>query len=222
MVSKKFFRNGELMDKVRVFLVDDHPVVREGIRRLLDLDERVQVVGEADNAEEALGQVASTSAKVVLMDIKLPGMDGIEATERLMAQDPNLRVVILSSFGDRYLTPCIEAGACGYILKTATQPEMVSAVVRAAGGQSPIDPALAQMLFNLPGRQTQHQQRPGLSDRQQEILKLVAQGVTSKAIAVRLYVSDATLTRELRRVFDFLGVSDRAHAVAEAYRQQLL
>ena len=214
--------NGDPMCKVRVFLVDDHPVVREGIRRLIELDERVQVVGEVENAEEALGQVASTSAKVVLMDIKLPGMDGVEATRRLTAQDPELRVVILSSFGDSYLTPCIEAGACGYILKTATQPEMVSAVIRAAGGQSPIDPALARVLFNRPGRQTQHRQHPRLPDRQQEILRLISQGVTSKDIAVRLYVSEATLTRELRRVFDFLEVADRAHAVAEAYRQQLL
>ena len=222
MLAEIIHNIGEPICKVRVFLVDDHPVVREGIRRLLELDERLQVVGEAENAEDALGQVALTSPTVVLMDIKLPGMDGIEATQRLTSQNPDLRVVILSSFGDRYLTPCIAAGACGYILKTATQPEMVSAVIRAAGGQSPIDPALAKMLFNRPSHQTRHQQRPGLSDRQQEILRLIGQGVTSKDIAVRLYVSEATLTRELRRVFDALGVADRAHAVAEAYRQQLL
>ena len=220
--AKIMISNSDLNGKVRVFLVDDHPVVREGISRLLELDERVQVVGEADNAEEALGRVMLTSANVVLMDIKLPGMDGIEATRRLTERNPDLRVVILSSFGDSYLTPCMEAGASGYILKTATQSEMVSAVIRAAAGQTPIDPALAKMLLNRPGRQTHQRQRQGLSDRQKEIIKLIAEGVTSKDIALRLYVSDATLTRELRRVFDFLGVADRAHAVAEAYRQQML
>ena len=210
------------MRKVQVFLVDDHPVVREGIRRLLEMDERLQIVGEAANATEALGLVTSTLAKVVLMDIRMPGMDGIEATRRLTAQDPELRVIILSSFGERYLIPCIEAGACGYILKTATQPEMVSAVIRAADGQSPIDPALAKILFDRPGR---HSDRSGsllLSKRQLEILGMVADGVTSKRIAAKLSVSDATLTRELRRIFDFLDVDDRAHAISEAYRRNLL
>ena len=210
------------MCKVPVFLVDDHPVVREGIRRLLEMDERVVVVGEAGNATEALSLVPSTSAKVVLMDVRLPGMDGIEATRRLKVLDPELRIIILSSFGERYLIPCIEAGAFGYILKTATQPEMVSAVIRAAEGQSPIDPALAKLLFNRPGQTSRRYGPPGLSQRQQEILRMVADGVPSKGIAAKLSVSDATLTRELRRVFDLLGVDDRAHAIAEAYKRHLL
>ena len=120
------------------------------------------------------------------------------------------------------MIPCIEAGACGYILKTATQPEMVSAVIRAAEGQSPIDPALAKLLFDRPGQTPRGSGGPGLSHRQQEILRMVADGVPSKEIAARLSVSDATLTRELRRVFDLLGVDDRAHAIAEAYRRNLL
>ena len=136
------------MRKVRVYLVDDHPVIREGIRRLLELDERIQVVGDADNGEEAVSQVVATSAEVVLMDVQLPGMDGVETTKQLTDRHPDLRVVILSSFGDRYLAPSIEAGACGYILKTATLPEMISAVLRAADGQSPINPRLTRMLFS--------------------------------------------------------------------------
>ena len=210
------------MATVRVFLVDDHPVVREGIRRLLELDDRIQVVGETDNAEEALAQVAITSPKVVLMDIRLPGMDGVEATERLTAQFPCLRVLILSSFEDRYVTNSIRAGACGYILKTATQPEMVSAVLRAADGQIPIDPKLTSMLLERSGNQSKKSKRPVLSGRQLEILRLIANGVPSRAIASALSVSDATLTRDLRRVFDLPGVDDRTHAIAEAYRQLLL
>ena len=205
--------------KVRVFLVDDHPVVREGIRRLLIMDDRIRVVGQADSGEQALEHLAKTSVNVVLMDVMLPGMDGIEATERLLAQEPELKVVILSSFGDRYLTRCIEAGACGYILKTATQSEMVSAVLRAADGQSPIDPKLTRLFWNGHPRRVR---RPRLSGRQRRILQLIADGVPSRQIAESLSVSGATLTRELRRIFDLLGVDDRAHAIAEAYREKLL
>lgn len=207
------------LPKVRVFLVDDHPVVREGIRRLLTMDERIQVVGQADSGEQAVEQIAKQSVKVVLMDVMLPGMDGNEATERLTAQDPELRVIILSSFGDRYLARSIEAGACGYILKTATQSEMISAVLRAADGQSPIDPKLTRLFWNGHPRRVR---RPRLSGRQRQILQLIADGVPSKQIAETLSVSGATLTRELRRIFDLLGVDDRAHAIAEAYREKLL
>ena len=210
------------MSKIPVFLVDDHPLVREGIRRLIELDERILVVGEADSGEEAVDGVMATSAKVVLMDVKLPGINGVEATRRLTTQDPHLRVVILSSFGVDYLPPCIEAGACGYILKTATQPEIVSAVLRAAEGDSPIDPKLTTVLLNRQGVQLRMMVGRGLSNRQKEILRLIANGVTSREIAKGMSVSDATLTRELRRIFDFLGVDDRAHAVAAAYRENLL
>lgn len=210
---------GPWLQKVRVFLVDDHPVVREGIRRLLSMEERIQVVGQAESGEQALEQIAKASVKVVLMDVMLPGMDGIEATERLTAQDPELRVVILSSFGDRYLARSIEAGACGYMLKTATQSEMISAVLRAADGQSPIDPKLTRLFWNGHPRRVR---RPRLSGRQRQLLQLIADGVPSRQIAETLSVSGATLTRELRRIFDLLGVEDRAHAIAEAYREKLL
>ena len=210
------------MRKVRVYLVDDHPVIREGIRRLLELDERIQVVGDTDNGEEAVSQVVATSAEVVLMDVQLPGMDGVETTKQLTDRHPDLRVVILSSFGDRYLAQSMEAGACGYILKTATLPEMISAVLRAADGQSPIDPRLTRMLFSGNAGQSKKVKRQGLSSRQQEILRLIAEGVPSKEIAARLSMSDATLTRELRRSFDILGVDDRAHAIAQAYKEELL
>ncbi len=210
------------MHKVLVFLVDDHPVAREGIRRLLELDERISVVGEANHGEEALERVAATSPQVVLMDIKLPGMDGIQATKRLIAQNPQLRVVVLSSVGDRYLAPAIEAGACGYILKTATQAELVSAVLRAAEGQSPIDPELTHLLLSRQAVQLKRLQSRAFSNRQQEILRLMADGMASSDIAARLSVSRATLTRELRHIFDLLGVDDRTHAIAQAYKQDLL
>ena len=135
------------MAAIRVFLVDDHPIVREGIRRLLEMDERIEVVGEAEFGDEAVERVSTICPKVVLMDIVLPGLDGIEATRRLMAQNPDMRVVVLSSFGEHYLASAIEAGACGYILKSAMQPELVLAVLQAAGGGNPFSPSLGKVLF---------------------------------------------------------------------------
>lgn len=207
---------------ITLFLVDDHPVVREGIRRLLELDERLSVVGEAGSGEEALERLNGCPADVVLMDIRLPGMDGIEATRQLRARHPDLKIMILSSFGDEYLAEAIEAGANGYILKTATQPELTRAVVQTASGQGPLDPTLTPRLFDRMAELSRAARSQDLSGRQREILQLIADGVPSREIAARLSMSQATLSRQLRHVFDLLGVDDRAHAIAEAYRRDLL
>ena len=210
------------METIRVCLVDDHPVVREGIRRLLERDERIQVVGEAASAEDALTSVEETSPRVVLMDIRMPGVDGIVASRRLTANDPTLRVVILSSFGDQYVTSAIEAGACGYVLKSATGPELVEAVVQAADGQSPIDSKLASRLVGRLAELAKTGQPRCLSHRQQDILRLISDGVSSKDIEIALSMGHATLTRELRRIYDLLDVDSRAHAIAEAHKRGLL
>ena len=210
------------MGKVRVFLVDDHPVVREGIRRLLEQDDRILVVGEAGNAEDALERVVPNSTRVVLMDVILPGCDGIDATRRLISLDPDLRVVILSSFGDNYLTSAIQAGACGYILKTAPQPELVKAVLQAADDQFPIDPSLSKVLFARFANMAKRTQAQGLTDRQRWMLRMVADGLASKEIKAQLFISDATVKREFRNIFNLLGVNDRAQAVAEAYKRNLI
>ena len=210
------------MSTIRVFLVDDHPVVREGIRRLLELEDNISVVGEANTAEEAIGLVAASDADVVLMDIRLPGIDGIEATRNLKTLDPHLKVVVLSSFGAEYVDQAIAAGANGYILKTATQPELARAVVLAADGLSAIDPRLTPHLFDRFAELSKAARVDEISSRQREILGLIAEGMSSKEIASRLSVGHATVTRELRHIFDRLGVDSRTHAVAEAHRRGLL
>ena len=210
------------MDKIRVFLVDDHPVVREGIHQLLELDERISVIGEAGDAEAAVEQIRARTPEVVLMDIKLPGTDGIEATRRIKDRLPESKVVILSSFGDHYLTQAIEAGACGYILKTASQPELVAAVIQAANGQSPVDPGLSGDLFAQFAKLAKGTQTNGLSTRQQEMLVMVANGSSSRDIENQLFVSEATVKREFRNIFNFLGVNDRVQAVVEAYKRKLI
>ena len=129
---------------------------------------------------------------------------------------------MLSSFGDQFLLESLEAGACGFILKSATQQEMVNAVLSAAGGDLPIDPKLTNVLLSRNGAQLKMSAGHGLSIRQENILRLISDGLSSKEITFRLSISEATLTRDLRHVFDFLGVDDRAHAVAAAYRHKIL
>lgn len=208
--------------KTRVFLVDDHPVVRAGMRQVLELDDRISVVGEADSGEEVLEQLSRCPADVVLMDICLPDMDGIEATRQLRARHADLKIMILSAFGDEYLAEAIEAGANGYILKTTAQEELTRAVIQTASGQGPLDPTLTPRLFDRMAELSRSAQSQDLSSRQQEILRLIADGVPSREIAARLSMSQATMSRQLRQVFDLLGVDDRAHAIAEAYRKNLL
>jgi NarL family two-component system response regulator LiaR len=208
---------------VKVFLIDDHQVVREGTRRLIELDGQCVVVGEAASGEDALNNPALGLANVVLCDIMLPGMDGIETTRRVVEKYPHLRVVVLSSFGDNYLGPALEGGAAGYILKRATKDELARAVREAAGGGSPLSPALNAMLVNR--YRDMQNQKPGqgtVTERQREVLKMVAQGVTTKEIASKLFLSPATVKRELRHVFDLMGVNNRAHAVAEAQKRGLI
>jgi DNA-binding NarL/FixJ family response regulator len=154
--------------------------------------------------------------------MKLPGMDGVETVRQMKRQRPEAKIVIFSGFGSEYISQAIEAGADGYLLKTVSPAELVEAVHQAARGESPIDPQLAPALldrFAHLSRLTQHQ---GLSRRQYEILRLVAGGLPSKAIVAQMAISDATLKREIRAIFNYLGVNDRAHAVAEGYRRHLL
>lgn len=210
------------MKVVRVYIVDDYPLAREGIRRLLEVDPRIKVVGETESGESALDGVAISSPDVVLMDVNLPGINGVETTRLLTSRHPELKVLMLSSFGDQFLLESLEAGACGFVLKSATKEEMANAVLSAAGGDLPIDPKLTPILLNRIGVQLKVGVGQGLSNRQENILRLISDGLTSKKITVRLSISEATLTRDLRHIFDFLGVDDRAHAVAAAYRHKIL
>ena len=210
------------MDPISVYLVDDHPILREGLRRLLEQDDGVQVVGEAGSGEDAVGGVLQTSPQVVLIDIKLPGINGVETTRRLLVQDPQVRVVILSSFGDQYLSQAIQAGACGYILKSSPYSELAKAVRQAAGGQAPIDAALSGLLVSRFADMARGSELGGLSHRQRDMLLMLADGLSSKEITAQLFISEATLKREFRNIFNTLGVNDRAQALAEAYRRNLI
>ncbi len=210
------------MSKVGVFIVEDHPLMRVAMRRLLEQDENFFVVGEADNAEEALERLGTLSADMVVMDIQLPGMDGVEATRQLKLHHPHLKVVIMSAFGEEYLVPSIEAGADGYMMKGLTADEVLHGLLQAAKGTPPIDAALTRHLMDQSVIGSATQAAPFLSLRQLEVLRLVSNGLTTKEIATSLSVSDPTIKREFRKIFDMFGVNDRAHAVSEAHRYGLI
>ena len=205
-----------MAEPIRVFLVDDFPVVREGIRRSLEPEKGVAVVGEAASAEECFATLDPGTVDVVMMDIRLPGMNGIEATRQLRVMHPDLKVIILSAFWDGYLIQAIKARASGYILKTATRDVLADAVVRVAGGKFAIDPDLTERLGSAWNEHVE------LTPREREILRLISTGVPSKEIETLLPIGRASLGRALRNIFDKLGVNDRAHAVAEASRRGLL
>lgn len=210
------------MAKLRVFLVDDHPLLKEGLRRLLEANENFQVVGEAETAESALEQLEITRADLVVMDVRLPGMDGVEATRQLKARHPHLKVVIVSAFGEEYLMHSIEAGADGYLLKTLAPEELARSLLQAAQGRPPVDATLTRHLMDRAASGDFASRGATLSSRQVEVLQLISQGISSREVAPRLFISQTTLKREFRNIFDLLGVNDRAHAVAEAYRRQLI
>jgi DNA-binding NarL/FixJ family response regulator len=195
---------------IRVVIVDDHTVVRTGLEQLLSTADDIEVVGSAVDGVGALDVVARTAPAIVLMDLSMPNMDGTEATRRLTAEQPDVRVVVLTSFSDdRHIRGALDAGAIGYVLKHADPDELIGAVRAAAAGDAPMDPKAARVLLEA-------RRRPGpqgdLSAREEEVLRLVAQGLANKLIARRLDISERTVKAHLTNIFVRLGVTDRTQA----------
>ena len=212
----------QVSSKVRVYLVEDQALLRESVRTMLELESDIEVAGEAVDAEQALRELETLDVDVVLMDIRLPRMDGIEATRLLSETHSDVRVVMLTSYGDEYLEDAIQAGASGYILKSCTRQQLVQAIRAACQGQMPIDPRVASRLVREVARLRKGLRESALTPRQVQILALVASGSSHKVIAEKMFVSATTVKREMRAIFDYLGVNDRAQAIAEAYNRKLL
>ncbi len=194
----------------RVVLVDDHALVRVGLRSLLEAGGEISVVGEASDGAEAVDVVLREEPDVVLMDLSMPEVDGVEATRRITATRPDARVLVLTSFRDRErVQQVLAAGAIGYVLKDAAPAELLQAVRDAAGGLVPLDPRVAGALLPSPGATGGG---PDLSDREVEVLRLVAQGLANKQVARALGISERTVKAHLGRVFRAIGVADRTSA----------
>jgi DNA-binding NarL/FixJ family response regulator len=204
---------------IRILLVDDHPVVRHGLRGMLDAEPDLSVVGEASSGDESLAKATELVPDLVLMDLRMPGGDGVEATGRILAQVPGTRVMVLTTYeSDRDILRAIEAGACGYLLKDASPAQLAEAVRAAARGETVLSPSVASTLI----RQVRSPAPPALSAREAEVLRLVARGLTNGDIAKRLFISEATVKTHLLRVFNKLDVADRTAAVTTAMSHDLL
>jgi DNA-binding NarL/FixJ family response regulator len=202
---------------IKVMLVDDHPVVREGLRGMLSAEDDLTVVAEAGGAAEAVAAVRAHEPDVVLMDLRMPGGDGVEATARVLAQRPQTRVVVLTTYDtDADILRAVEAGAAGYLLKDASRYDLAQAVRAAARGETVLAPSVAAKLMSRMRSPVE------LSRREIDVLRLVARGGTNAEIGRELLISEATVKTHLLRAFGKLGVSDRTAAVTAALERGIL
>jgi DNA-binding NarL/FixJ family response regulator len=196
--------------RVRVLLCDDHSMIREGVTKVLSGDDGIEVVGAAAGGEEGVELALSLHPDVVLMDLAMPGVDGVEATRRITSALDGTRVVVLTSFGeDARVGDAIDAGAVGYLLKDADAHDLVRAVLAAARGEVPLDPRVAVVLL---ARSRRPAALAGITAREREVLQLVSTGLANKAIATRLGISQATVKAHLTRIFRQIGAADRTQA----------
>ncbi|MGW4059984.1 response regulator [Amycolatopsis sp. NPDC004747] len=204
---------------ISLLIVDDHPVVRDGLRGMFGADPRFEVVGEAGDGAEALSAAERLRPDVILMDLRMPGTDGVTAIKELARRGIPARVLVLTTYDtDSHVLPAIEAGATGYLLKEATRAELVRAVEAAARGQAVLSPAVATRLLG----QVRKPASAPLSRRELEVLELIAEGSTNREAAKRLFISETTVKTHLLHVYAKLGVNDRAAAVAAAFSRGYL
>jgi len=208
------------MDPIRVLIADDHPFYREGVRTILSVAPEIEIIGEAASGEEAVAQAAALQPDVILMDLKMPGVNGIEATRRILRTSPHIGVLVLTMFeADESVFTAMRAGARGYLLKDADQDELIRAIQAVSRGEAIFSPAIAERLihyFAALRPPVADLAFPELTDREREILHLIAQGHNNVAIAERLFVSTKTVQNHVSNIFSKLQVADRAQAIVRA------
>ncbi|MGW7007933.1 response regulator [Streptomyces sp. NPDC054933] len=203
---------------IRVLLADDHPVVREGLCAMLESAEGISVVGQAGSGEEAVALAARLTPDIVLLDLRMGGMDGVDATGHILRESPRSKVVIVTTYeSDSDILRAVEAGAAGYLLKGSSRMDLINAVQAAARGETVLTPSLATKLFRA-----RAVDMPPLSEREVEVLRLVSQGLTNAEIGRKLFIGEATVKTHLLRAYRKLNVSDRTAAVITALERGLL
>ena len=205
---------------IRVMIVDDHPVVRRGIKSLLGEEENIQVVGEAVNGRDALEKVAALAPDVILMDLVMPEMGGVEAIEKITAAYPNVRILVMTSFAaDDKVFPSIKAGALGYLLKDSDPEDLIRMIRQVYRGELSIHPSIARKVIHELNRPAQEPLTPSpLTAREMEILQLLAQGVENKQIALRLFVREATVRTHVSNILSKLQLANRVQATLYALK----
>lgn len=209
-----------MAEVIKLLIVDDHPIVRDGLRAVFEGDAGFEVIGEASDGAEAVDMAIAMNVDVLLMDLRMPRMGGVEAIKVLMKRSPTVRVLVLTTFdSDADVLPAIEAGATGYLLKDAPREELVRAVRAAYDGQSVLAPSVARRLL---GRVRAPAPAEALTERELKVLALIATGATNREAAKQLFISEATVKTHLLHIYAKLGARDRAAAVGEAYKRGLL
>ncbi len=217
------------MGPIRILIVDDQRILREGLRTLLELESDLAVAAEAEDGQTALDQYAALRPDVVLMDIRMPRLNGVEATRRLCERWPAARVIILTTFDDdAYVFDGLRAGALGYLLKDVSGQELADAIRKVAGGGALIEPSVARKVLAEftrlaePARPALDQLPEPLSEREQEILRLLASGANNRQIASQLFLAEGTVKNYISAILDKLGVGDRTQAALRARELGLL
>jgi two-component system NarL family response regulator len=210
--------------KIRVMAVDDHRLVREGLTSLLRIHPEIEVVGEASDGDEAVSKARTLEPDVILMDISMPGMNGITATKIIKKEMPRTKVIMLTMLDQEgYVYEAVKAGATGYLLKNTGLDDLVKAIKEVLKGGATLHPdAQAQLLKEYVFMARQNRDTFGLSERELEVLQLLADGMSNKEIASKLFISTQTVKTHIAHIFDKLGVSDRTEAVAAALRRGLV
>jgi NarL family two-component system response regulator LiaR len=207
--------------EIRVLLVDDHAIVRKGVRALLQTEPGIAVVGEAQDGESAVAGAGELHPDVILMDLMMPGMDGVEAIRRILEREPSVRLVVVTSFAtDDRVFPAMKAGALGYLLKDSEPEDLVRAIRQAARGEGALHPTIARKVLQEIGRPTPPSRADeALTERELTVLKLVAQGMSNQQIAAELVVSEATVRTHVSSVLAKLHLASRTQAALYAVRE---
>lgn len=210
------------MERTRILIVDDHPVFREGIRKLIDDQEDLEVIGQANDGEEAVRMAVELQPDLVLMDIMMPKMNGIEVTKQIKADLPATAILLLSGYSyDSYVLAALRAGAAGFLSKGARSSELLEAVKAVRKGEPVLDPSLAYKILTQlvsPGESDSRPHLEDLHDRELEVLKLAAKGMTNRAIAEELFLSERTVQTHFANIFRKLNVGSRTEAVLRALK----
>ncbi|MEM9775323.1 MAG: response regulator transcription factor [Chloroflexota bacterium] len=213
------------MDKIKVLIVDDQAIIVDGLSVMVGARENLVVIGTAGDGYQALDMVAQHAPDVVLMDLKMPRMNGVQATKAIKEQHPNTHVVILTPYDEEdWIIDAVRAGANGYLLKDAGREEIISAIEGTVAGEKPVDPAVASKLFSYvqSGVPVQTSAVDGLTERELAILKLMATGLTNSGIGDRLHLAEGTVRNHVTNILGKLDVADRTQAVVFAWRHGLV
>ncbi len=212
------------MEPIKVLITDDHLVVREGLSAMLSREPDIQVVGEAVNGVEAVNKAKKLQPDMVLMDLRMPELDGVEAMRQIRAENPDIKFIVLTTYdNDEYIFKGIEAGARAYLLKDAPREELFKAIRAVYRGESLIQPAVASKVLDRFAELSRQSPVPEtLSERELEVLRLMAEGAANKAIATSLSIGESTVKTHIQSIFQKLGVGDRTGAVTQAIKKGMI